>query len=118
MSSNPFKPLNGGGSLAAPSPTSAPQPPTSAPQPPTATSAGASQDLSGSSKAKAATRKRKGHRGGKKKRSRRKSFALLHEDSHDETETASNDGRTNFYKHRQGNLSGNSIDSEVLLDHR
>lgn len=60
-------------------------------------------------------RKRKGHRGGKKKRSRRKSFAILHEESHDEIGEASGEG---FYQLPTGNLSGTSIDSEALLDHR
>jgi magnesium transporter len=60
-------------------------------------------------------KKRKGHRGGKKKRSRRKSFAILHEDSHDELGESSGNG---FYKVAQASLSGTSIDSEALLDHR
>lgn len=61
------------------------------------------------------SRKRKGHRAGKKKRSRRKSFALLHEDSHDEVDRDPGEG---FYKQPAANLSGTSIDSEALLDHR
>ncbi|GJN77767.1 CorA metal ion transporter [Purpureocillium lilacinum] len=68
-----------------------------------------------SGKSRAQPRKRKGHRGGKKKRSRRKSFAALAEDSHDEMQEASGEG---FYKMPTGNLSGTSIDSEALLDHR
>ncbi|KHN96487.1 CorA family metal ion transporter [Metarhizium album ARSEF 1941] len=60
-------------------------------------------------------RKRKGHRGGKKKRSRRKSFAALTEDSHDEA-GPSRSGL--LYQVPEANLSGTSIDSEVLLDHR
>ena len=68
-----------------------------------------------SGKSRAQPRKRKGHRGGKKKRSRRKSFAALAEDSHDEMQDASGEG---FYKMPTGNLSGTSIDSEALLDHR
>ena len=60
-------------------------------------------------------RKRKNHRGGKKKRSRRKSFAALTEDSHDEMHEASGEG---FYKMPTSNLSGTSLESEVLLDHR
>ncbi|RFU77732.1 magnesium transporter [Trichoderma arundinaceum] len=60
-------------------------------------------------------KKRKGHRAGRKKRSRRKSFAILHEDSHDELGESSGNG---FYKVAQANLSGTSIDSEALLDHR
>lgn len=60
-------------------------------------------------------RKRKGHRGGKKKRSRRKSFAILAEDSHDE---AGPSGSGLLYQVPSANLSGTSIDSEALLDHR
>jgi magnesium transporter len=60
-------------------------------------------------------RKRKGHRGGKKKRSRRKSFAALAEDSHDE---AGPSGSGLLYQVPRANLSGTSIDSEALLDHR
>ncbi|KAF4587733.1 CorA family metal ion transporter [Ophiocordyceps camponoti-floridani] len=62
-----------------------------------------------------ATRKRKGHRGGKKKRSRRKSFAALTEDSHDEMHRSPADA---FYQMPASSLSGASIDSEALLDHR
>lgn len=115
MSSNRFKPLNTGGSPSRPGPTSAPHPVPGAVAP-AAASSSAAQDPQAVVKPKASTRKRKGHRGGKKKRSRRKSFALLHEDSHDEMDTTSNDG--GFYQHPQRNLSNNSIDSEVLLDHR
>lgn len=60
-------------------------------------------------------RKRKGHRGGKKKRLRRKSFAALTEDSHDERSGAS---RSGLYQVPSASLSDASIDSEVLLDHR
>lgn len=67
------------------------------------------------SKPRPQPRKRKGHRGGKKKRSRRKSFAALAEDSHDEMHQSPSDA---FYKMPQGNLSDVSIDSEALLDHR
>ncbi|KAL6868578.1 cora family metal ion transporter [Trichoderma novae-zelandiae] len=58
-------------------------------------------------------KKKRGHRAGKKKRSRRKSFALLHD--HDELGESSGNG---FYNVSQANLSGTSIDSEALLDHR
>lgn len=58
-------------------------------------------------------KKRKGHRAGKNKRSRRKSFAILHD--HDELGEPSGNG---FYKVAQASLSGTSIDSEALLDHR
>lgn len=97
---------------------------TALPSAPAAASSAAAQPAASSSTAAAAApgairrpnaRKRKGHRGGKKKRSRRKSFALLHEDSHDELDTDDPEG---FYQQPTGNLSGTSIDSEALLDHR
>ena len=75
-----------------------------------ATSSGAQQAAK-----KSNNRKRKGHRGGKKKRSRRKSFALLHDDEHDDVDRDPGEG---FYSQPAGNLSGTSIDSEALLDHR
>ncbi|KAJ6786039.1 hypothetical protein PWT90_06573 [Aphanocladium album] len=103
MSSNRFRPLVDGSVKQSPAPTSAPVPTPGA-------------EPSATAKAGRAPRKRKGHRGGKKKRSRRKSFALLHGDSHDDTDRASSAG--GFYNHPQGNLSGASIDSEMLLDHR
>ncbi|KAF4981083.1 hypothetical protein FZEAL_3059 [Fusarium zealandicum] len=60
-------------------------------------------------------RKRKGHRGGRKKRTRRKSFAAFGDDEHDEAQDGSGDG---FFNLPNANLSGTSIDSETLLDHR
>ncbi|CAM1506666.1 Fc.00g063070.m01.CDS01 [Cosmosporella sp. VM-42] len=93
MSSNPGNPLPSTSKAAASS--SVPQPPTSNP----------------TERPKA--KKRKGHRGGKKKRSRRKSFAVL--DDHDEGSQASGDA---FYQDPARNLSSTSIDSQVLLDHR
>lgn len=104
MASNRFKPLVDTKITASPGPTSAPAPST------------AGAESSATAKPTRAPRKRKGHRGGKKKRSRRKSFALLHGDSHDDTDRASSAG--GFYNHPHGNLSGASIDSEILLDHR
>ncbi|KAM0482983.1 hypothetical protein ACHAPX_002427 [Trichoderma viride] len=98
-SSNPFAPQGRSAASAAARAASSPGPtsqPTSHPQRP--------------------PKKRKGHRGGKKKRSRRKSFAILHEDSHDE-ELGESSGN-GFYKVAQASLSGTSIDSEALLDHR
>lgn len=61
-------------------------------------------------------RKRKGHRGGKKKRQRRKSFAVLDEGNSELGESSY--GGSNLYQIPSGNLSGTSIDSEALLDHR
>ena len=65
-------------------------------------------------------RRRKNHRGGKKKKSRRKSFAVGADDmTQDEgSGTALNAARESFYDMPSGNLSGTSIDSEALLDHR
>ncbi|OAA67589.1 CorA family metal ion transporter [Cordyceps fumosorosea ARSEF 2679] len=108
MAGNRFKPLFDASASNPPAPAPAP---TSAP-------AGSVPGAESSATAKPARppRKRKGHRGGKNKRNRRKSFALLHDDSHDETDRASSaDG---FYNHPQGNLSAGSVDSEILLDHR
>lgn len=114
MANNRFTSLgDGGASSAHQGPTSAPAP--SAPAPSAAGAAGAA-DSTATAKPGRAPRKRKGHRGGKKKRSRRKSFALLHGDSHDDTDRTSSAG--GFYNHPRGNLSGASIDSEILLDHR
>lgn len=65
-------------------------------------------------------RRRKNHRGGKKKKSRRKSFAVGADDmTQDEGPgTALNAARESFYDMPGGNISGNSLDSEALLDHR
>ncbi|KAK0392799.1 hypothetical protein NLU13_2294 [Sarocladium strictum] len=63
-----------------------------------------------------APRKRKGHRGGKKKRQRRKSFAILDEANSEMGESSY--GGNNLYSIPSGNLSGTSLDSEALLDHR
>ena len=80
-------------------------------------------------------RKKRKHRGGKKKRNRRHSFAAPSEDStlpgpslrpsHDplveeESEAAVVSARRPFYGRSQGNgnLSSTSLDSDALLDHR
>lgn len=69
-----------------------------------------------------APRKRKNHRGGKKKRSRRKSFAISQDDvPHDEDtiqDPALDAARQEFYRMHGRSFSNTSIDSEVLLDHR
>lgn len=106
MASNRFNPLAPASASSNPAPTSAPAPSTNI----------AGPASSATAKPNRPPRKRKGHRGGKKTRSRRKSFALLHDDSHDETDRASSAG--GFYNHPQGNVSAGSIDSEILLDHR
>ncbi|KAH8587063.1 hypothetical protein B0O99DRAFT_527432 [Bisporella sp. PMI_857] len=67
------------------------------------------------------SRKKRNHRGGKKKR-RRQSFAVSVEDGSGMPHSArpgnsSNETRTSFYNRGQ-NLSGTSIESEALLDHR
>ena len=64
---------------------------------------------------RAAPRKRKGHRGGRKKRPRRKSFAFLDDGDRSELGESAGEG---LYQMPAASLSGNSIDSEVLLDHR
>ncbi|RBQ93709.1 hypothetical protein VDGD_04252 [Verticillium dahliae] len=65
-----------------------------------------------------ATRSKK-KRTGKKKRGRRKSFAVLPEESHDEAEasTAPVAARPDFYLQTR-NFSNASLDSQTLLDHR
>ncbi|KAH7023185.1 hypothetical protein EDB80DRAFT_598408 [Ilyonectria destructans] len=96
----------------------APKPASPAPNPPVASaSASASASVSAANAAgQPRAKKRKGHRGGKKKRTRRKSFAALDEDDeHDESQQESGEG---FFKMANANLSGTSIDSEALLDHR
>ncbi|KAM6479764.1 hypothetical protein HDV62DRAFT_367865 [Trichoderma sp. SZMC 28011] len=75
-------------------------------------SAAASSAMAEPSQPQRPPKKRKGHRGGKKKRSRRKSFAMLHD--HELGESSGN----GFYQVAQASLSGTSIDSEALLDHR
>ena len=78
----------------------------------------------------AGTKKRRGHRGGKKKKARRQSFALGNEQdgapnpdrsAHD-SHAASTSGtpRPSFYRLGQSgrNLSSASLDSQALLDHR
>ncbi|KAG5970193.1 hypothetical protein E4U58_000607 [Claviceps cyperi] len=67
-------------------------------------------------KFRAQQRKRKGHRGGKKKRSRRKSFAALADDSQDESPGPSASGMV--YQLPRASRSDDSLDSEALLDHR
>ncbi|KAG5993586.1 hypothetical protein E4U43_003464 [Claviceps pusilla] len=89
-----------------------PQGVTTAPTAPAASTNSSSQDH----KLRNQPRKRKGHRGGKKKRSRRKSFAALAEDSHDESPGPSASGIV--YQLPGASLSDTSIDSEALLDHR
>ncbi|KAF5023912.1 hypothetical protein F66182_4034 [Fusarium sp. NRRL 66182] len=102
MSGNPFAGLGSPNKSA-----SIPRPTLNTNQP----QAPESSNTSNASKA----RKRKGHRGGRKKRTRRKSFAALDDDEHDEAREATGEG---FFNLPRANLSGTSIDSETLLDHR
>lgn len=92
MSDNRHNPVTAPGSSSAPPHKSADEPPRAPPK------------------------KRKGHRGGKKKRSRRKSFAILEGDGQDELDDDSSG--QGFYQGPARNLSGTSLDSEALLDHR
>lgn len=78
-----------------------------------AQAAGAS--TSGQGPASTQPKKRKGHRGGKKKRQRRKSFAVIDEGHSEMGDSANGEG---FYQLPAQNLSGTSMDSEALLDHR
>lgn len=67
-----------------------------------------------------APKKRKGHRAGKKKkRDRRKSFAITNDEmNHDEGMSSSMANPSQSFYGQRHNLSGTSIDSETLLDHR
>ncbi|KAF4466893.1 metal ion transporter [Fusarium albosuccineum] len=91
-----------------------PSNPQSPPIPPPTSNPAQLQAASASASNSSKARKRKGHRGGKKKRSRRKSFAAL-DDEHDDSQDGSGEG---FFNLPHANLSGTSIDSEALLDHR
>ncbi|KAM7207660.1 hypothetical protein V8F20_001927 [Naviculisporaceae sp. PSN 640] len=64
-------------------------------------------------------RKRKNHRGGKKKKARRKSFAVVQGDmTQDEHEEGLEGVGEAFYAMPNHTLSNTSLDSEALLDHR
>lgn len=65
-------------------------------------------------------RTKKSHRGGKKKRSRRKSFVAEPEDMPEDgvSQPSVNAARETFYSLHGRNMSNTSIDSEALLDHR
>ncbi|KAG0650722.1 metal ion transporter [Hyphodiscus hymeniophilus] len=71
-------------------------------------------------------RKKRNHRGGKKKRTRKQSFAVSTEDgsgiletpqSHRQTQSQSA-ARASFYRLQGRNASNTSLESEALLDHR
>jgi len=74
----------------------------------------------------AAPRKKRNHRGGRKKRTRKQSFAVSTEDGSVMPETpqphrgAQSQGavRSSFYRLQGRNLSNTSLESEALLDHR
>lgn len=87
------------------------------PAPPSSLAAPAPEPSAADQKARPQPRKRKGHRAGKKKRSRRKSFAALVDDSHDD-EMDHQPPADAFYKMPRADPSGASIDSQSLLDHR
>ena len=68
-------------------------------------------------------RKKRNHRGGKKKRARRQSFAASTEDGSGMPETprqaqSQSAARASFYRLQGRNISNTSIESEALLDHR
>lgn len=90
-------------------------------QNPTFTTAGASSGAPVPSSSTGNPRKRRGHRGGKskKKKGRRTSFAIPNDeiDTDDVISTSMAPTSQSFYGQRH-NLSGTSIDSENLLDHR
>jgi magnesium transporter len=64
-------------------------------------------------------RRRKTHRGtkGKRKKDRRKSFAIHSGDMNEEEPAATGPHPSSLYP-QDRNLSGTSLDSEALLDHR
>lgn len=101
MSTNPFTPLSALSRSIQGSPSRTSQSQTSHP---------AQSDVSGQQRPK----KRRNHRGGRKKRQRRKSFAILDEDE----ESRNSQNGDGLYAIPSANLSGTSIDSEALLDHR
>lgn len=74
--------------------------------------------VAGSSNA-AAPKKKKTHRGtkGKRKKDRRKSFAVHNDDMNQDEPATAATHPTSFYA-QDRNLSGTSLDSEALLDHR
>ncbi len=71
-------------------------------------------------------KKKRNHRGGKKKRARKQSFAPSTEDGSEMPETSQSQrggssesaARASFYRLHGRNLSNTSIESEALLDHR
>lgn len=67
----------------------------------------------------APTKKKKTHRGtkGKRKKDRRKSFAVQHDDITQDEPATTGPNPSGFYA-QDRNLSGTSLDSEALLDHR
>lgn len=68
-----------------------------------------------------APRKKKTHRGkkGKKKKDRRMSFAVAADEmARDETASTADDPHSQSFYNQGHNLSGTSLDSEALLDHR
>jgi magnesium transporter len=76
--------------------------------------------------AQGGARKKRSHRGGKKKRIRRQSFAAPSDDGSGLPETSQSRvdvhiqgvARSNSFYRLQRNLSNTSIESETLLDHR
>lgn len=67
----------------------------------------------------APAKKKKTHRGtkGKRKKDRRKSFAVHNDDMNEEEPAATGPHPSSLYA-QDRNLSGTSLDSEALLDHR
>jgi magnesium transporter len=71
-------------------------------------------------------KKKRNHRGGRKKRTRKQSFAVSTEDGSGMLETSQSHRRgpsesavrNSFYRLQGRNLSNTSIESEALLDHR
>jgi magnesium transporter len=70
-------------------------------------------------------RRKRNHRAGKKKRTRKQSFAAPSEEdgsglpgTSQDRNNEHNAARASFYRLQEGNLSNTSMESEALLDHR
>lgn len=110
FTSNPFQPLANTAQSPGPKAERPPLPGASASAAPVPGQETAKPVSISSSKSK---KKRGSH---KKKRGRRKSFAVLPEESHDEAPLEP--ARPDLYLQTGRNLSNTSIESQALLDHR
>ncbi|KAH8676408.1 hypothetical protein BGZ60DRAFT_402569 [Tricladium varicosporioides] len=63
-------------------------------------------------------KKKRNHRGGKKKRTRKQSFVAGEMNAPSQSESQASAVRTSFYRLQGRNISNTSLESEALLDHR